>query len=428
MIQAHFAGDFESWRQAARQLMQEAVPPERIDWLSNTEPQQMSLDVEAPAHISAKPATFTVSPDFFKLATSAACVRDVERWQVLYRVLYRLRFENPNLLKVSIDADVLKLQRWAKSVGRDIHKMHAFVRFKRIDDGTQERFVAWHQPEHLIVKLAVPFFVRRFGDKPWSIFTPDLSAHWDCKELTFSPGLLQHEFPHRDEMDEIWKTYYRSIFNPARIKLKAMNADMPSKYWASLPEAEIIRDLVQEAPQRLLAMARNQDQGAEVPKTTDWNKIRSAAHACTACPLYENATQTVFGEGPLTAHVMIVGEQPGDQEDVEGKPFVGPAGEVLDQALAEIGVPRDQIYVTNAVKHFKWEARGKFRLHKKPTGSEMHACRPWLEAEIAKIKPRLVVLLGTTAGNRVPWPLTKDHRGKRSDFEFQARGKGRPLS
>jgi uracil-DNA glycosylase family protein len=129
--------------------------------------------------------------------------------------------------------------------------------------------------------------------------------------------------------------------------------------------------------------------------------LRTAASACRACPLYKNATQTVFGEGPLDARIVLIGEQPGDAEDREGRPFVGPAGNLLDRALAEAGVDRAQCYITNAVKHFKWEPRGKRRLHKKPNNAEIGACRPWWKAELALIKPQFLVCLGSTAAHAV---------------------------
>jgi DNA polymerase len=126
-------------------------------------------------------------------------------------------------------------------------------------------------------------------------------------------------------------------------------------------------------------------------------KVRAAAAGCRACHLYQNATQTVFGEGPSNADVMMVGEQPGDAEDVAGHPFVGPAGKLLDRALQDAGIDRRRVYVTNVVKHFKWEPRGKRRIHAKPNGAEIAACRPWLETELALVKPRVLVCLGATA-------------------------------
>jgi DNA polymerase len=138
-----------------------------------------------------------------------------------------------------------------------------------------------------------------------------------------------------------------------------------------------------------------------VPRTTSLKTLATAAQKCRGCDLYKHATQAVMGEGPKGAHVMFVGEQPGDQEDREGHPFVGPAGALLDKALADAGIPRNDVVVTNAVKHFKWEPRGKRRIHKKPRVSEMKACRPWLEAEVGAVKPAVIVCLGATAAQSV---------------------------
>jgi len=140
---------------------------------------------------------------------------------------------------------------------------------------------------------------------------------------------------------------------------------------------------------------------ATPPDSSSLSTIREAAKHCTACHLYKPATQAVFGEGPKKVPIMLVGEQPGDSEDVAGKPFVGPAGKIMDRALEEVGIDRKQVYVTNAVKHFKWEPRGKRRIHQKPNSREVAACRPWLEAELRLVKPKLVVALGSTAGQAI---------------------------
>ncbi len=167
----------------------------------------------------------------------------------------------------------------------------------------------------------------------------------------------------------------------------------------------------------ILNMATKTDEDwspAPVPATTSLAEVRAAACECTACHLYKHATQTVFGEGPSGAPIMLVGEQPGDYEDVAGKPFVGPAGKIMDQALEEAGIDRSHVYVTNAVKHFKWEPRGKRRIHKKPNSCEIAACRPWLEAELRLVKPKLLVCLGATAAQAIFGPsfrVTRE-RGK----------------
>src|SRR5213594_3760202 len=153
---------------------------------------------------------------------------------------------------------------------------------------------------------------------------------------------------------------------------------------------------------------------ATPPDSSSLTTVREAAENCTACHLYKRATQTVFGEGPKKAAMMLVGEQPGDYEDVAGKPFVGPAGKIMDRALEEAGIDRSQVYVTNAVKHFKWEPRGKRRIHQKPNSREIAACRPWLEAELRLVKPKLLVCLGATAAQAIFGPsfrVTRE-RGK----------------
>src|SRR5438094_9599049 len=148
---------------------------------------------------------------------------------------------------------------------------------------------------------------------------------------------------------------------------------------------------------------------ATPPPTSSLSEVREASRECTACHLYKHATQTVFGDGPNCAPIMLMGEQPGEYEDVAGKPFVGPAGKIMDQALEEAGIDRSDVYVTNAVKHFKWEPRGKRRIHKKPNSREIAACRPWLEAEVRIVKPKLVVAMGATAAQTniaMTFPIT----------------------
>ena len=152
-----------------------------------------------------------------------------------------------------------------------------------------------------------------------------------------------------------------------------------------------------------------------LPAKASLEELREAANSCKACDLWKLGTQAVFGEGSSSSKIMLVGEQPGDQEDLVGRPFVGPAGKLLDSALVEAGIDRKKDYVTNAVKHFKWEPRGKRRIHKKPNAAEISACRPWLDAEIAKIRPKVIVCLGATAAQAL---LGKDFRVTRHRGEF----------
>jgi DNA polymerase len=283
--------------------------------------------------------------------------------------------------------------------------MRAFVRFREIKLEPEPWFVAWFEPAHHIVERNATFFLNRFAAMHWSILTPDRCAHWDGTQLTFTAGVTKDQAPTDDTVEPLWLTYYAHIFNPARVKETMMQSEMAKKYWKNLPEAALIPELLSEAPKRVAKMRAasaakdvpDEFHPAPVPASPDLEVVRQAALGCQACPLYRNATQTVFGEGLPQARVVFVGEQPGDQEDLAGKPFIGPAGALFDRALAEVGFDRSLAYVTNAVKHFKWEPRGKRRIHQKPNAREIAACRPWVERELEIIHPEILVCLGATA-------------------------------
>ncbi len=304
-----------------------------------------------------------------------------------------------------------------KAVRRDAHKMKAFVRFRRIVDASGEHYIAWHRPDHYSLRSTCDFFARRFDVMRWTIMTPDESASWDGREISFGPGMPRSEAPRNDELEELWKTYYANIFNPARIKLQAMRAEMPKKHWPTMPETELIDQMLRDAPARVEQMVRYTDQvltaQAFVPQTNDLETLRAVAAECLGCALCEQATQTVFGVGPANASLVFVGEQPGDEEDRLGVPFVGPAGRLLDQVLEQVGIDRGSVYITNAVKHFKFARSGKRRLHKKPSSREIAACRPWLEAELSLLRPQRLVCLGATAAKVIFGPNFRltDHRG-----------------
>jgi DNA polymerase len=180
-----------------------------------------------------------------------------------------------------------------------------------------------------------------------------------------------------------------------------MLKEMPRKYWKNMPETALVPSLIAGAQARESAMvtASRDNLGGNIAGS--WEALRDEAMGCTRCPLYKDATQTVFGEGPLDAQLMFVGEQPGDQEDLAGKPFVGPAGQKFDEALAQAGIDRARAYVTNAVKHFKYEQRGKRRIHSKPNAGEIQACRWWYGQERELIRPAVTVALGATAARQM---------------------------
>ena len=401
--------DFKNWRAAARSLALNNVSPHDVTWtVRGREPELFQPSAAPPPEVE---ATFNVAAKFVELAQSAILHRDPERFAILYRLLWRLR-SNHDLLAIATDPDVCLAASMAKAVHRDQHKMKAFVRFREVGLEQTSHYVAWFEPEHHIVEATAPFFADRFADMPWSILTPDLCAHWDGHGVTFTHGASKSEAPTEDRLEETWLRYYASIFNPARLKVKAMQAEMPKKYWRNLPEASMIKPLIAGAERRTAAMVANtatephkSQKRPEPPmkriSADDVEALRDEAADCRACPLWKDATQTVFGEGPQHARIMLVGEQPGDKEDLSGKPFVGPAGRMLERALDEAGIDRKKVYVTNAVKHFKFVPRGKIRLHQRPNTAEINACRQWYERELASIKPDLVVAMGATAAQSV---------------------------
>jgi probable DNA metabolism protein len=428
--------DFNHWRSTARSLLAQEIPPADVQFIepdaeSSFLPAFSTNALESPAPVA---ATTKVPEAFIDLARLAVCFRDPSRWLLLYRLLWRLSHGEHQLMQLIVDDDVYELTRMVKAVRRDAHKMKAFVRFRLVPaDGIEqspEHYIAWHRPDHFIVRHVAPFFADRFAPMHWTILTPDASVSWDTQSLTFGPGAPASAAPSHDDLEEFWKTYYASIFNPARVNIVAMQKEMPKKHWATLPEAALIPELLQQAPRRVESMMKTErprgpvSKNAQRPNATSaadflparrtLPQLRKAAATCRGCDLYCHATQTVFGEGPASASLVFIGEQPGDQEDLAGHPFVGPSGQLLNDALDTAGIDRDTVYITNAVKHFKFEQRGPRRIHAKPSARQMQACRPWLEAELAAIQPRLIVCLGATAAQSLLGPqfrLTK-HRGE----------------
>jgi DNA polymerase len=389
--------DLDGWREAARALAVAGVRPGEIVWNVGDSPGDLFT---APAPLPAAGAPFSVPRAFLTLAESAICHSDPERFALLYALLLRLR-ERPGLIADSADPLVQRLERMAKAVRRDVHKMRAFLRFREVETGEGARFVAWFEPEHHIVRHNAGFFVRRFANMAWSILTPALSLHWDGETLNEGPGASRADAPDGDPVESVWKTYYASIFNPARLKRGAMLKEMPKKYWKNMPETALVPGLMAGAQAREANMVEAGRGRVGGNLSTAWEAVREEAMGCTRCHLYKCATQTVFGEGPLDAKILFVGEQPGDQEDLAGRPFVGPAGQLFGRALGDAGVDRKAAYVTNAVKHFKFEARGKRRIHSKPDAGEIEACRWWIEQERLLIRPPLTVALGATAARSV---------------------------
>jgi DNA polymerase len=386
--------DFDGWRDAARSLAAARIDPSDVVWQVGDQPADLFGDE---AVLPAAAPELRVSRRFVSLAREAILHSDPQRFALLYTLLTRV-IARPGSIEDKADPLLRRLDDMAKSVRRDIHKMRAFLRFREVADDTGPRFIAWFEPDHHIVRANARFFVDRFHTMRWSILTPEVSLHWDGKTLSEGPGASKADAPQDDPVEAVWKTYYASIFNPARLKTGAMLKEMPRKYWKNMPETALVAELIKGARARELAMVETARMTGPGDNTTKaWAALRDEAAACTRCHLHKHATQTVFGEGPVDAPLMLIGEQPGDQEDLAGRPFVGPAGQLLDDALAEAGIDRSAAYLTNAVKHFKFEPRGKRRIHATPDAGEISACRWWVEQELLIVRPKVVIALGATA-------------------------------
>jgi uracil-DNA glycosylase len=393
--------DLAGFKAALRQLVADDVPAEQVFWVTDIKP-----GLQDRLHLRDAPPV-PLPRAVAALIETVVCHKEPIRYALLHQLVRRVLKGERHLLEVPSDELVHRLRLMEKSIGRDLHKMHAFLRFRQVPGGDEERFVAWFEPDHFIIGPAAQFFVDRFRSLNWSILTPVGSAHWDGQKLTFGPPGKKEDAPAGDAFEEGWLGYYESTFNPARVNPRAMRAEMPQKYWKNMPEALAIPGLIRTAPQRVTQMI---EQEAQMPaKRTPTRALEAMsdqepkslaelnAIIAKAGPLVPGATQAVFGEGPEHARLVFVGEQPGDQEDLAGRPFVGPAGQLLSRAMDEVGLDRGKAYLTNAVKHFKFEQRGKRRIHMKPTAGEVSHYRPWLQKELDLVGPRLVVALGATA-------------------------------
>ena len=396
--------DLQAWREAARQAWIAQVPPEALVW--NGQAQASLLPGTPLTELPSRVPPPRVPAALMPLAAAVLCHRDPQRHGLLYRLLWRIAGGERALLDRVTDPDLHRATQWAQAVRRDSHKMKAFVRFRELP-GRADDFVAWFEPEQFIVDRVAPFFARRFAGMRWAILTPYRSVRWDGAELVFGDGAVPADAPAEDAGETLWRTYYAHIFNPARLNPRMMRQEMPQRYWKNLPEASLLPELTRTAGERVQAMADRAPApprrriplaaAAAAPVAEGLDGLRQAARGCRNCALWRPATQVVFGEGPERAEWMVVGEQPGDEEDLSGRPFVGPAGRLFDRALDELGLSRDRLYVTNAVKHFHFEQRGKRRLHRSPEQAHVQACNGWLRAELAQLRPHTVVCLGATA-------------------------------
>ena len=418
---------FAQWRNAARELLAAGIAPHAVTWIGHADDGDLFSTAPDPAlgdppdttaaDMASQTAQLTekIRPtlrlprELMAMLETAACCRVADRWAFLYRVVWRWQHGEQVVLSAA-DEDGSRLHAMVKAVRREEHDMHAYVRFReRPEADGAPRFVAWFEPAHDVLAQVAQHFVARMGRSSWMIATPDASVVWDGETLHHTGPLLRSASEFTDAADDageaLWLTYYRSIFNPARLNAKLLASHIPSRFWKNLPEGSVVPEMVSQAAAGARRTGQfeavGQRRGSTIPIAADkaqpQRETPSTLDQCRRCELWQHATQAVGGAGPQRARLMLVGEQPGDQEDLAGAPFVGPAGQLLDRMILDAGLDRQKIYLTNAVKHFKWEPRGKRRLHKTPAQREVEACRYWLDQELAHAQPDVVVALGSTA-------------------------------
>jgi probable DNA metabolism protein len=425
-------GDYASWRNAALGALAHKLPPDMIEWRERGErtgnEQSLFDDASsaAPLDSTLDAPALSISATFGALLKDAVLFRDPQRWAFLYKLVWRWS-QGDRAAESAADKEGARLHKMAKAVQRAKHDMIAYVRFRkhasaasqadadkpgtRESDAPEPEYVAWYAPDHDVLAWGAEHFAQRMGRSTWLITTPDGAAMWNGAELRLERRnalAADHLLANEDDAENLWLTYYKSTFNPARLNEDALQQRMPVRFWKGLPEGALIPQMISDARNGARKLAQAATVGTqsalsgktivmEAHKAQPARDAPSSLDACRRCELWCQATQAVCGEGPAHASIMLIGEQPGDQEDLTGRPFVGPAGQLLDSAMQRAGLDRRDVYLTNAVKHFKWEPRGKRRLHKTPAQREVDACSFWLEQELANVRPRVVVALGATA-------------------------------
>lgn len=405
-------------------MRKESITRQRFnEWLEGKALEGAQSDLWADVPASAVPVPAALRGPAYAIS----CFRSETRWTFLDRVRARWEKEGTTFLTDPADPDAREWTLRLKAIRRDVHKAHAFVRFKKIHSEQGEIFVAGHRPQHDTLDLFTRLFCRRFPNIRWAILTHEESAHFIAGTLAFGDG-HPGQFPELDDdWENTWRTYYASIYNPSRLMISAMKKELPMHHWQTLPESRLIPDLIRRSGASLATMRQKAQATAEnfLPgPEASLAELMGALPACEGCRLHAHCRPTP-GAGFAKASLVLVGEQPGDEEEKRGEPFVGPAGQVLRDAVARAGIDWSKLYVTNAVKHFKYEYQGPYRLHKRPDRDEVAACRPWFQREMSLVQPKVVLCLGSTAALSVSgrlWPV-ESYRGTRlpSSSPFEVR-------
>jgi probable DNA metabolism protein len=312
-----------------------------------------------------------------------------ETWNVIFSLLKLWHSDGVSALKDLGHPAVDAAKHISAQLHYESHKLKAYLRLREVKTDEGVYYFGYHSCEHDVLPLVADFLKDRFRTMRWQVTTKHSSVSWDLKKLTFAPGGAQPKSA--DDMDDLWRTFYKSTHNPDRLNTDLFKRHIPKKYWADLPEMATLGDLLAEDGHA------HSDPVDEDVHPKDLISIGRALDACRSCELYGPATQAVHGQGPSQANIMIVGEQPGDHEDLSGQPFIGPSGALLRKLASDAGIDFSSCYVTNSVKHFRFEQKGKARIHKRPGVSHIAACRKWITAEIQLVNPSLIICLGATA-------------------------------
>ncbi len=387
-----FDGSFAGWRDEARRLLQAGVPPHAVIWeVGETHAIQDLFHDDGAKPCQQVPARLSIPRQLPGLLEVAACFRDDNRWALLYRVLWRV-CQGDRSAMLAGDIDGSQLHRRIKAVHREVHHMHAFLRFRDMPEAAGPAFIAWHEPAHDILQMAVEHFAQRMGNSTWLIATPGGAACWDGSEIRIStpcpPALEALARAAAETDDGLWLAYYKSTFNPTRLNRECLERNLPVRFWKNLPEGPAIPALICEA------RAGGQSNGQLAAITSMHGRTiatPASAKRCQSCPRHSNRYQAISAE---LRGLVLLADQPG------ARPFGGAAGRLLDQALQEAGLDRSQAYLTCAVKHFNPLVEIKARARRQllmPAIEEVSNCRPCLQAELDRVRPKAILALGKTA-------------------------------
>ncbi|MFM0339358.1 UdgX family uracil-DNA binding protein [Paraburkholderia fungorum] len=430
---------FAAWRHAARALLRQGVEPSQIEWvefageavaghdglgtahdarLSAAPSATSRFSASAPDSESASAAASTVGTgvaaaiprELLARLKAAACFRAPDRWALLYRVLWRWTHGERHVLDLA-DPDGALLNQRIQAIEHETGDLLILTLFRRRDPsmGLPE-FVGWYEPHHDVLERAAARFAARMGDSTWMLATPHGAAFWNgtllrigrpmteaCGEASYvsAASAMTGEAITSEPTEALWLAYYASALN-------AEPCPVPLRYWKMPPAGPPLPAHLARARSRLGA----QSAAVTVPDappieysavTPPLREPTGPLATCRRCALWRNAKQAVAGTGPADAAIMVLGEQPGEAENQHGEPFTGAAGQLLDTVLARAGLERAALYLTYAVKHYKWETFDQQRVHRTPAWREVEACEYWLEEELTRIAPRVVVTLGATA-------------------------------